>query len=173
MALKNEVNFNLKNKVILVTGSSRGIGLSISHTLREEGSIVCQNSRNCKNTKNSIRADVTEENECQTLIDEVIKQHGRLDALVCNVGEGSSIAPGFEKKADWESTFNKNLFSATTLVEMALPHLKKVGGSIVCITSACGSEYFQGAPFALMRFHLEIFYLKVLFGRPINVNALS
>ena len=142
------MNLNLNNKVILVTGSTRGIGLSIANALNEENAIVVRNSRSGENSKYFITADVTKESDCQMLINEVIEQHGRLDALICNVGGGDSNSPGTESRADWQRMIEMNLLSATTLVEYALPYLRNVCGNVICITSACGSEYFQGAPLA-------------------------
>ena len=54
------MNLNLKNKVILVTGSTRGIGLSIANALKEENAIVVRNSRSGENSKYFVAADIRE-----------------------------------------------------------------------------------------------------------------
>jgi 3-oxoacyl-[acyl-carrier protein] reductase len=64
--------------------------------------------------------------------------------LVCNVGSGTSAAPGAETAAEWRRVFEVNLWSATNVVEAALPHLA-AGASIVCISSICGLAAL-GAP---------------------------
>jgi len=149
------MDLGLKNKVILVTGSSQGIGYAIAEHLHAEGCQVVLNGRNEAILKKSaerlqgsasLSADVTVPVEAQNLITEVIARYGRLDGLVCNVGSGRSVAPGEESPEEWESMFSQNLWSVTNAVEAAKIHLASSRGSIVCISSICGSEVIPGAP---------------------------
>jgi len=144
-----------RQKIVLVTGSSRGIGFDIASRFLNDGHQVILNGRNEEQLKTASKllsgtafkvADVSEPLEAQGLVDFVIKTWGRLDVLVCNVGDGRSVPGGKETLADWQKCFNVNLWSVTNMVESALNELEKSKGCIVCISSICGMEYIQGAP---------------------------
>ena len=146
---------DFKNKVILVTGSSSGIGFGIAEAFKKKGATIVLNSRH-ENTLIKaqedlggvcgIVADVTEPSQAKFLIEEVIRQFGQLDSLVCNVGSGRSVPPGMEDYDEWQRVFSTNLWSATNMVEVSKQHLEKVKGNIICISSICGSEVIPGAP---------------------------
>ena len=135
------MELNLKNKVALVTGSTRGIGLSIGENLRKEGCTVIFNGRkNIPKNPNYLRADVTKKNDCQKLIKTIIKKHGKLDILICNVGSGKSVISGKETQANWEKMFMINFYSSTNMIKFAEKELEKTHGVIVCISSIAGIE---------------------------------
>ena len=149
------MEFNLKNKIALVTGSTHGIGLSIVTTLNNEGCTVILNGRrkpsriilDKKKIENTIffRADMTKKRDCDKLIKNIIKKFGKLDILICNVGSGKSKSPGQEVHSDWEDMFLKNFYSATNIIKSAEKELEKTKGSIVCMSSIVGIEVL-GAP---------------------------
>ena len=100
------MDLQLKGKTALISGSSKGIGLSIAQCLFNEGCNVVLNSRN-SNTLQKITkkmgdrssyfsADVTKVSQCKKLADHTIKVFGGLDILICNVGDGKSSKPGNE-----------------------------------------------------------------------------
>lgn len=135
------MKLNLENKVALVTGSTRGIGLTIGKNLQEEGCTVIFNGRKIiSKISNYIKADVTKKNECEKLIKETIKKFGKLDILVCNVGSGKSVISGHETQSDWEEMFLINFHSTTNIIKSAEKELKKSKGAIVCISSIAGIE---------------------------------
>lgn len=149
------MNLELSGKVAFISGSSRGIGLEIAKTLDAEGCKVIINGRNEERladaikelpTATAISADITDEEQSNRVISDVIKQFGKLDILICNVGSGDSVKPGDELFKDWQESFAINLWSATNLVEAARDYLALSNGSIVCISSICGLEVIPGAP---------------------------
>ena len=149
------MNLELSGKVAFISGSSRGIGLEIAKTLDAEGCKVIINGRNKERladaikelpTATAISADITDEEQSNRVISDVIKQFGKLDILICNVGSGDSVKPGDELFQDWQESFAINLWSATNLVEAARDYLALSNGSIVCISSICGLEVIPGAP---------------------------
>ena len=172
------MKLNLENKVVIVTGSTRGIGLAIGKNLQEEGCIVVFNGRKklFKNF-NYIKADVTKKNECEKLIKETIKKFGRVDILICNVGSGKSVISGCEKQSDWEKTFSINFHSTTNMIESAEKELQKVKGTIVCISSIAGLET-TSAPvtYAVAKSALNS-YVKIsskrLAQKGIRINAVA
>lgn len=149
------MNLDLKGKVVLITGSSRGIGNAIAKALSDEGCNVVLNGRNAKaleaaadKIENASIAvgDVANPVEAKRIIDRIRTLHDGLDGLVCNVGSGRSVPPGTESYDEWQRVFSVNLFSATNMVENAQELLSESKGSIVCVSSICGLEVIDGAP---------------------------
>jgi 3-oxoacyl-[acyl-carrier protein] reductase len=153
------MKLELTDRVALVTGASRGIGLAIAMTLAAEGAKVALAARGADalnaaraavGGRNSIHlADVTDPTNAAALIQDVEKQWGRLDILVCNVGSGASVPPGKETAAEWSRVIDLNLFATTNMIEAARPLMARGSGdrAIVCISSIAGMAAL-GAPVA-------------------------
>lgn len=149
------MNLELKGKVALVTGSSRGIGLTIARTLRDEGCTVIINGRDANRLTwaaqsigvESMRSDVASEGGAKALVDFVVARHGVLDILVCNVGSGNSMPAGQEDWNEWERMIGLNLSPAVNTVHAARTALIDSRGVALCISSICGSAAI-GAPLA-------------------------
>jgi 3-oxoacyl-[acyl-carrier protein] reductase len=149
------MKLDLTEKVALVTGSSKGIGWAIAQTLHAEGCHVVLNGRNEADLTAaaaqldesiSVVGDVTEPVEAQRIVAEVLRTFGRLDILVCNVGNGRSVSPGNETADEWQRVFALNLWSTTNIVEAARDALTASKGVVVCISSICGLEVIPGSP---------------------------
>jgi 3-oxoacyl-[acyl-carrier protein] reductase len=149
------MDLNLRNKKVFVSGSSRGIGLSIARKFIEEGAEVVINSRNSDELTsaalflgncNSIVGDLSNPSDALATITKAAEILGGIDIVVCNVGSGSSVPPGQETYHEWRRVFDINFFSATNLIEASRKFLGKSQGSIVCISSICGIETIPGAP---------------------------
>lgn len=147
-------NYNIK-KNILITGSSRGIGLAIAKKFSSQGHKIAINSRNksdlsflCKNDTNFVEVcgDVSKETIAKEVVNKAIKKLGSLDILICNVGSGKSVVAGNETLQEWERIFAINFFSVTNVIEASKKYLEKSKGCIVCISSICGIEVIDGAP---------------------------
>lgn len=176
-----------ESKVVLVTGSSRGIGNGIAHTLHNDGYQVVLNGREATaleeavaslTTSAGIVADVSLPDEAARLVTEVRKRFGRLDGLVCNVGSGRSVPPGEENYQEWQRVFATNFWSATNVVEASSDLLALNEGSIVCISSICGSEVVAGAPvtYSAAKAALNAYVKGVsrpLGKRGIRINAIA
>ena len=144
------MDLQLKGKTAIISGSSKGIGLSIASILYNEGCNVVINSRNIDTLKAASKkiaddvsyftADVTKNSECKKLVKHTIKTFGNIDILICNVGDGNSPKPGNEKINDWKKMLDINLNSAINLISASYTSLKKTSGSVVCISSIAGIE---------------------------------
>jgi len=148
-------NLRFQNKVVLITGSSRGIGKATAILFAREGANVVVNCEKqtseaekvVKTIGNSkaifIQADVSKEGEVKRLVSEAIKKYGKIDILVNNAG--TIFRPGDWKSdlATWRKTIDTDLTSAWLLIREVAPiMLKNKSGSIVNLVSVYG---FLGA----------------------------
>jgi 3-oxoacyl-[acyl-carrier protein] reductase len=151
------MKLELDGRVALVTGASRGIGLAVAVNLAAEGAKVALAARGT-DALNAARAavgahssvhvaDVTDPAAAAALVQDVEKQWGRLDILVCNVGSGASVPPGQETAAEWSRVMDLNFFATTNTIEAARPLMARGSGdrSIICISSIAGMAAL-GAP---------------------------
>ena len=135
--------------VVLVTGSTSGIGLEIARKFVNEGHCVIQNARKPPDKSKIVgndffAADVTKKIECEALSKEVFSKYKKIDILVCNVGSGTPLKTISSSRVTWEHFLSLNLFSTTNIVESFLPIMN--AGKIVAISSICGSDLIIDAP---------------------------
>jgi 3-oxoacyl-[acyl-carrier protein] reductase len=181
------MNLDLEGKTALISGSSKGIGLSIATCLHNEGCNVVLNSRNSNSLKkisenmggttSYFSADVTKNSQCKKLVNHTIKKFGNIDILICNVGDGKSPKPGEEKLSDLKKMFDINLNSTVNLITESLPSLKKTSGSIVCISSIAGIEITDAPiPYSIAKSALNSYVKnssKPLAKFGIRINAIA
>jgi len=147
---------NFQNKIVIVTGSSRGIGAAIVRAFAAEGASVIVNYVqnedaaeqvvvDCKEAGGdalAIRADVTSEACINGLIEQTLDEFGRIDVLVNNAFKPYVFDPEARKMfwdlgwQDFQTQIDGALFSTYTLCQAVLPALKKrTQGSIINIAS--------------------------------------
>jgi 3-oxoacyl-[acyl-carrier protein] reductase len=151
------MKLDIDGRVALVVGASRGIGFAIVDALAAEGAKVALAARGLDDLKTAAGkigrgasfhpADVTNPAAAQALVNDVEKQWGSVDILVCNVGSGASVPPGKETATEWSRVMDINLFAATNTIEAARPLMSRGSGdrAIVCVSSICGLAAL-GAP---------------------------
>ena len=150
------MNNNLfNNKVAFVTGSTRGIGLSIAEKLSDYGAKVYINGRNENYFESALsrvkgahlfKGDLSNAKEAKKTISKLTKHSKKIDILVCNVGSGKSVKPGEESHEEWKRMFDINFYSAVNTIHFLKDKLIESSGSIVCISSICATEIIEGAP---------------------------
>ena len=142
------MNLNLKDKVIVVTGGSKGIGLGIVESLIKEDAIpviVTRNKESVVEVLASFKAqgielfytlaELTDPEQCKNAIQEVVDKYGRIDGLVNNAGVNDSVGLENGNFEGFMSSLQKNLVHYYLMAHYALPELKKNKGAIVNIGS--------------------------------------
>jgi 3-oxoacyl-[acyl-carrier protein] reductase len=144
------MDLNLKGKVALVTGSSKGLGYATALQFAREGVFVTVNSRTVESTVKAAGqivketgskalacpGDLSDANFCAEIVAKTVETYGGLDILVANTGGPPSGK--FESLDDdaWIKSFNLLVMSQVRLIRAALPHLKKSGAaSVLTLTS--------------------------------------
>ena len=120
-------------RVAIVTGSNRGIGVEVVRALQREGWAVISNGRSAAKGPGDlhVRADVSTPAGARKLVAAARKNFGRLDLLVCGVGD-FFYTPVSEMNLDrWDELFESNLRSVWLCAREALTLLRKGKGSIV------------------------------------------
>jgi len=120
--------------VAVVTGSNRGIGPDIVRALRRAGYVVVSNGRSATKGPGDVhvRADVATPAGARKVI-AAAKKRGRLDLLVCGVGDFFPTPVSTIDVAAWERLFESNLTTAWRCCREALPLLRRSKGVIVTL----------------------------------------
>jgi 3-oxoacyl-[acyl-carrier protein] reductase len=143
--------FDLSQKIVIVTGASRGIGRGIAEVLAARGAHIVAAARgeNAATTAAAIRdaggnaeavsLDVTDTTSVESLIEGVLARHGRIDILVNNAGIVRDQLMLRMKREEWDDVIATNLTAAFTCVHAALkPMIKRRAGRIISISSVVG-----------------------------------
>jgi 3-oxoacyl-[acyl-carrier protein] reductase len=113
-----------------------------------------------------LKADVTVDNDCKNLIEEIIEKYGRLNLLVCNVGSGKSLGDEVSDSDSWSHFLSMNLNATTNLINYSLASLIETKGNVVAISSICAEDPTIIAPveYATAKAGLEMF-MKTMAAR--------
>ena len=140
-----------KDKVIVVTGATSGIGESLSYELAKAGAKVVMAARNesklaeiASNIEknngevNYTRCDVSIESECEIMIENGVKAFGKIDVIICNAGLSMRALFDDVDLAVLHSLMDVNFWGCVNCTKYALPYIQKSKGSIVGISSVAG-----------------------------------
>ena len=140
-------------KVALITGATRGIGKQIALTLADGGYDIALNYRkedeNLINTKKEIeeknvkclavKGDISNFEDTEKLVEEVIKEYGKIDVLVNNAGSTKDMLLVRMKKEDFESVIDVNLVGTFNVTKNVISYMMKArSGRIINISSVVG-----------------------------------
>jgi 3-oxoacyl-[acyl-carrier protein] reductase len=151
------MNLELTNKVAIVTGSSRGLGLASARSLAAEGCRVCICARGEHRLREAaaevsaiagdaarvlpVVADVSRADGVQMVIDRTVDTFGGLDILVNNVGLAGGGTLLETSDDQWREAIDQTLFPTLRASKHAVPHMqRRGGGAIVIIASIFGRE---------------------------------
>ena len=182
----------LENKVALVTGASRGIGKEIALSLAKEGAAVILNYNGSKEKAESaaeeIRAaggkaetyqcNVSDFEACGAMIQDLIKQYGKIDILVNNAGITRDGLLMKMSEEDFDAVLGKNLKGAfNTIRHMSRYFLKQKCGKIINISSVsgilgnAGQANYSASKAGVIGLTKSV--ARELASRGINVNAIA
>jgi len=145
----------LQNKIALISGGSRGIGLATTQLFAQEGAKVVIFARDIETGEkvaasipesHFVAGDVSRAEDCQRAIAETLNLHGRLDILVNSAGiiyRNRTVEQTTEE--EWDATFDVNIKGVFLMSKYALPALRESQGAIVNISSYVGMVGFAGA----------------------------
>jgi NAD(P)-dependent dehydrogenase (short-subunit alcohol dehydrogenase family) len=141
-----------KDKVVIITGASRGIGCELARQLADQGAWLTLAARNVERLEMvkadcqkrggkaiAVRTDVNIPAQCADLIQKTLDEYGRIDALVNNAG--ITMWANFEAVSDlsiFEQIMRVNYLGSVYCTHYALPYLKQSRGRIIGISSLSG-----------------------------------
>jgi 3-oxoacyl-[acyl-carrier protein] reductase len=142
----------LKDKVVIITGASKGIGKSIAFALAEEGASLALCSRNTDAINNYIpelsknsgklsaySCDVTKEEDIKNVVDGVLQQFGKIDILINNAGVWITDLVAESSVADFATLMGTNYMGTYMFTRYALPSMVENNkGDIINISSILG-----------------------------------
>ena len=146
---------NLDNKVVLITGSTRGIGNSIARLFLENNAkvVICgSNIENAKKAVESIKSDLNtndnnimlvglnmkDKKSIKEVVESVINKFGRIDVLINNAGITSNISLLDSTDEQFYEMFDINFFGVVSLTREVVKYMKETGGSIINTSSMVG-----------------------------------
>jgi NAD(P)-dependent dehydrogenase (short-subunit alcohol dehydrogenase family) len=137
------MDLELSDKVAVVTGASKGIGLAVARTLAEEGARVVAGARTVDSLQGidgvtAVQADLGAPDGPEKLVRAAVQRHGRVDVLVNNVGGVRLRTEGFLAidDAEFEWALRMNFFTTLRATRAVLPGmLEQGGGAIVSVAS--------------------------------------
>ena len=145
------------DKVAVITGSSKGLGLASARALVEEGArvVICargqagldaaaaalRRAAGSDDRVLAVRADVTTPEGAERVVAATVDTFGRIDILVNNIGKAGGGDIVATPDAEWQSAIDHTLFPAIRFSRLVVPHMRRAGGGVVLmITSIFGRE---------------------------------
>jgi 3-oxoacyl-[acyl-carrier protein] reductase len=150
----------LRGKVVLITGSGRGLGACLAKGAAARQARVVINCKSDRKKAEALgeeiqrgggealvcRADVTDYDQAQGLVSETIRAFGRLDILVNTVGDFSWKPVQETEPAEWRTILASNLDSVYHMSRLALPHMRRHHWGRIVNMGAVGAERTGGQP---------------------------
>lgn len=146
---------DLKNKIAIVTGGTKGIGRGIAEALVREGLRVCISARHQDDINEAVKqlnseangraigrvCDVRDHDQVKALIDHAVQELGGVDVLVNNAGIGVFETVAETSPEDFRAVLETNLFGVFYCCHEAIPQMKRRGGGyIINISSLAGTN---------------------------------
>jgi short-subunit dehydrogenase len=168
----------MKDKVVVITGASSGIGKALALEFAKRNATIVLAARDIEKLSKleevlksfgtpviSVKTDVRVEADCRNLIEKAIEAYGRINVLVNNAGISMRASFAEVDLKVLQSLMNTNFWGTVYCTKYALPHLLKVKGSLVGVSSIAGYKGLPGrtgysASKAAMQAFLEVIRLE-------------
>jgi len=145
---------NIKNKVVVITGASSGLGEATARTLAELGAHVVLGARRADRLQalvdeitagggsaQAVPTDVTELDQVKQLVDAAMQAHGRIDVMINNAGLMQQSPLESLKVNEWDNMIDINIKGVMYGIAAALPIMKEQqGGHIINVSSVAGHK---------------------------------
>lgn len=148
---------SLKNKVVVITGASSGIGMACAREFAHRGSHVVIAARNLDGLKAlegelknqgvqilTVPTDVSREEDCRKLISETVEKFGRIDILINNAGLSMRALFADADLSVLKRLMDVNFWGTVYCTKYALPYLLETKGSVAGVSSIAGIHGLPG-----------------------------
>ena len=135
------------NKVAIITGASRGIGLAIAKKLRSDGASVALCARSVDSLKRhqaelgeqslAVAMDIRDQNNVEEGIRRIVDRFGKIDIVVNNAGVSGVTPIDGKDTAAWVDIINTNIVGSYHVTRSSMPHMPD-GGRVIMISSVLG-----------------------------------
>ncbi|CAB3733750.1 putative oxidoreductase [Paraburkholderia phenoliruptrix] len=150
---------NIKDKVVVITGASSGLGEATARLLASQGAIVVLGARRLDRINAlaetivadggvalAVATDVTDAAQVKHLVDSAVKKYGRVDVMLNNAGLMPHSLLERGKIEDWDRMIDVNLKGVLYGIAAALPHMKaQKSGHIINVSSVAGHKVRPGS----------------------------
>ncbi|MYM22672.1 glucose 1-dehydrogenase [Duganella sp. FT135W] len=145
--------FDLRGRVVLLTGATGGLGVAIAQAMAAHGATLLlsdHNAADCEALASLLRAhghhadtlpcDLSQQDDVRQLAASALQHHGQIDVLVCNAGIQGPAGPlDAVSPQQWNTVMDINLRSAATLSALLMPAMAECGGgSVILMSSIAG-----------------------------------
>ncbi len=147
---------NIKDKVVVITGASSGLGEAAARLLAEHGAKLVLGARRLDRLQALarelglgedavVKTDVTDRAQVSALVERAVKLHGRIDVIVNNAGTMPHSRLELGRVDDWDRMIDVNIKGVLYGIAAALPHMKaQQGGHIINVSSVAGHKVGPG-----------------------------
>jgi NADP-dependent 3-hydroxy acid dehydrogenase YdfG len=146
----------IKDKVVVITGASSGLGEATARRLAREGAKLVLGARRLERLRALaeelslgdeavVQTDVTDREQVENLVKHAVQTHGRVDAIINNAGLMPLSPLEALKVEDWDRTIDVNLKGVLYGTAAVLPHMKEQqGGHVINVSSVAGHKIGPG-----------------------------
>jgi short-subunit dehydrogenase len=131
---------NVKDKVVIITGASEGIGKAVAEALAGKGAKVVLAARSEDKIRalaeklpgaTAVRADMRKADDVKALVEAAIRTHGRVDILINNAGQGMyGPVEGIDIEL-YKSMMELNVYAPLRAMELVIPRMREAGGGMI------------------------------------------
>ncbi len=159
----------IQDKIALITGGTKGIGLGIAESMLEEGMKVAITGRSQDSIDKALSgfpenqrpniigvvADVTSMEDMQSAVGQTVNKWGQIDVVIANAGVGHFASIEDLTADQWKQTIDINLTGVFNTVKTSLDAIKKTEGYFITVASLAGTNFFaKGAAYNASKFGL-------------------